>query len=747
MNGHTYVASLRYEYIIPPENKGTKSNPDYYYMRDERQEEQGPLLDVDREGIRTWVFAAKSVKTHQTYQLEPVPFAFMEDELYRLPLQGVTTQAQQGFWPGKMGADAMVSHPYTNPLAETEELGLSYGTTGTDIRQCYSAIYFQHILLQVEDKDAPNGQYIARDEASPQLVSPDAAWPGTAPTDRRKLVNFWYSGSVNSDGNVLVYTKPAKYYNPDGTPDTYRNGAEGYPSTWNGDLYYKDKGVLPADKCGIGFQSKSFSQGAWPSEEFAFLDGNEETGAGTWYYQKEYDPGRPLVFNILQGEDVSAFGIPVEPQQGTDNGLGNAIVNIGRAYGFVFNDKEEPKRADGSNYYDYDENGEPTSWTDEDGNVNQGTPIENGDGTYDWEYRNESGDEVGKPTDDNGDEVEPHKDKWTRITEGYGSGVFPPRLIGVCYTRKEDPQNVWAPIFKPCTDNPVDENGDEIFEYNEDGTVTGWLDDAGNQNYVVTNGDGTYTGFDSNGDEVDLPNDEPYGSPDFYKYYTETVPAYPPDNKPWLRELYFYFEYNHGVYGDRTVEVEIEITKSLQSWNIRELPVWNSTVPVLFMTGTIPPYVYVWKFVPWRMAGEVELGFCEKGGFRSGRWKKVQYYYYDNVLNQTLPVPYSPSYPNYGYVWDYEPGTDCFPYNNPEKITKKTVKKSFKVTADSYASFQFYQNLGGQNLPKNTNHIYDGAPQPGTGFCKFYLDIHEAATADDTTYTWRLSKVSFPEGV
>ena len=155
----------------------------------------------------------------------------------------------------------------------------------------------------------------------------------------------------------------------------------------------------------------------------------------------------------------------------------------------------------------------------------------------------------------------------------------------------------------------------------------------------------------------------------------------------------------------------------------------------------------MWKFIPWRMAGEVELGFCQKGGFRSGKWVKEQYYYWDNVLNQRLPVPYSPNYPNYGYRWDYEPGTDCLPYENPTKITKSTVKKSFKVTTDSYASFQFYESIGGQNIPENKNHIYDGAPIPGTGFCKFYLDIAAEAAKADTNYEWRISKVIYPEGV
>ena len=750
MNGNIYVAGLRYEYLVPPDNIGTTQNPIYYYMRDARQEEQGPLLDVDRDGIRTWMFAARSIKKHRTYQPSVIPFAFLENELYRIARNGVLPVGQRpwyGFDVGEFGPDTLISHPYTNPEQSDAEIGSWYTTGGLPLVGCYSAEFFQHILLKVKDKFAPNGQYIDYDTVSPQPVSEDAhsTWIAS-PTDRRKIVSWWYSANYTPNvGNQIVFTKPSIYYQFDGTPDGYRNGVD---SNWDGDWYYEDKGVLPANKCGVGLQSKSFSQYAWPTTTNVAFNGNEETGAGTWFYQKTFDPGQPWPSNYIQGEDVAAYaGLPIAPNdyRVLYTGLGNSIQNIGRAYGLVYNNKTKPEnRSDGSSYYDYDENGNPTSWTDEDGNVNQGTETENGDGTTTWVYTNESGDDVGLPTDDNGDEVEAYKDNWTRTVAGEGRGAWPPRLVAVCYTSKPNPQNVYAPTFKPCIDPPKNDDGDNIFDYNSDGTVTGWVDENGNQNYVVTEADGTFTGYDSNGDEVDLPNDEPYGSPDFYKVYTTTIPAEPPDSKPWLRELYFYFEYNHGVYGDRTIEVEVEVDIFLHSWNVRELPIWNSTIPVLHPTGQTPE-VYVWKFVQWRMSGEVELGFCQTGGFRSGKWKKVQFYYWDYDQNQRLPVPYNPNYPNYGYVWDYEPGTDCLPYENPVKKTTEKITKSFKVTADSYASFQFYGSYAG-DVPENKNHIYDGAPVPGTGFCKFLLDVHTVGGKADCTYEWRITKVKFPEG-
>jgi len=754
MNGHIYVASLRYEYLIPPENRGTEANPDYYYMRDERQEEQGPLLDVDKEGIRTWVLAPRSLKEHPTYQYEGKlqAIGFMENEWYRIPYHGVLPENQRpwyGFDAMLFGADTMVSHPYTNPMMDTEEITNAslYGYVYS-VYECLSSEYFQHILLRVKDKFAPNGQYIARDTASPQQVSEDAhaTW-SEAPTDRRKLVSFWYSSVVDQHGvNQVVFEKPSIYYRPDGSPDTYRNGEAGVPSLWDGDWYYEDKGVLPANKCAVGYQSKHFSQGVWPSTEFAFLDGDEDTGAGTWYYQKDYDPGKPDAFSFIDGEVPGYYAAPIAHQYGLDNGLGNAVQNIGRAYGFVFNDKQTPKKPDGSDYYDYDENGNPTSWTDEDGNVNQGTEIENGDGTTTWVYTNDNGDDVGLPTDNNGNEVESFTDRWTHITEGEGHGKFPPRLIGVCYTSKANPQNIYAPTWKKCVKHPTDENGDELYQYDSDGIVTGWTDVDGNDYTVVENGDGTFTGFNDTGDEVDLPGGDPYGAPDDYKIYTQELPASPPDNKPWLRDLYFYFWYNHGVYGDRTVEVEIEVETSLHSWNIRELQPFDGTIPVISQKnpGQYPP-IYDYKFIPWHPgAGEVELGFCDEGGWRAGHWKKVQWYYWDNRTQQRLPVPYDPTYPNYGYTWDYPPGTNCYPYENPLKKTKFTVKKSFKITTDSYASFQFFDNIVGVKL-KNTNKISDGAPNPGEGFCKFYVDIHSQYANDDTDYTWRLSKVKFSD--
>jgi hypothetical protein len=747
MNGNIYIASLRYEYLIPPENYGTTQNPNYNYMRDARQEEQGPLLDVDREEIRTWVLAAPITNTRKTYQHLQV-WCMRENELYHLPAQGydnLTEANDPNLIPGLWGvgaylfdADRVVSHPYSYPESVGSDV-VSYDSSFL-INNCVSKTYFQHILLQEKDKQAPNGQFIAKDPQINQSRSADAnaGW-NSPPTDQRKLVGWWYG----PDGDP-VYSKPAKYYTGGGELDEGRNA-----ENWEGEYYWKDKGVLDAEKCGYGFQS-SGDFDPWPSQEFYFFDGNEETGAGTWYYDNQLDPGRPNLYWFIHGEHKSVTTNPPtgirdtnpSSQLSSDRGLGNNILPIGYSYGFVVNHKEKPKRPDGSNYYDYDENGDPTSWTDEDGNVNQGELVENEDGTTDWVYRNENGDDVGKPTDEDGKEVEPRKDKWLRTTEGQGNGVFPSRLESICYQRKEDPLNTYAPFWVLCTTPPKKEDGSNIYEYNSDGTVTGWTDDDGNTFSVVTNGDGTFTGYDSNGDEVDLPpgGEDPYQT-DLARKYTAERPAYPPDDEPWKRDHYFYFRYNHGVYGGRTVEVEVEAEITQYTYNERELSTPEFQHPILYSPDPLPPYKYQYKFITWRpFPGTVEWGYCLTGGFRAGSWKKISYPNGVNPSNTTFAT-----FPPYYYVWDYPPPGDCKPHIETKKTTKK-FKKQFKIEHRLYTTLDYKYNFvqgSVEDKYENLNKNEDGAPDPGSGLCMFVMDINREFADTNTEYTWRLSKVKF----